>query len=78
MDRWTIQYGKLTYLFTDDGTQLVCKVFATVRALLEVMHLTTTMYRSETNAQTERSNSTMFTYLQQYVTKHQKDWATIV
>lgn len=73
LDHWIIPFGIPSYLLTDNGPQIVRKLFATVCGSLVVKHVTTTAYHPQTNCQAKRFNRTIVTRLRLYVTDHQRD-----
>lgn len=73
MDHLLIPVGLPTCFLTDDGTQFVNKLFATVFALLAARHLLPTAYHPQTNGQVQQFNKIFRTGFLYYVAKNQNN-----
>lgn len=49
LEQWVLRYGIPYRLFADSGTQLVAKLFDSVRLFLHIYKSTTTAYRPHSN-----------------------------
>lgn len=74
LDQRIIPYGIRSFILTDNRSQIVSKVFATLCGLLGVKHLTTTASCPQTNSQAEQFNKTVATRLRHFVGEHQQHW----
>lgn len=61
-------------LSTDNGPQLLSKLFVTICSTLRVNKTTTTGYHTESNCQAEPYNSTFVLRLRQCFSDQQMDW----
>lgn len=66
-------YGIPSYVLTDNGRQLVSKLFTTLWPLLQVRKLISETYYLQTNGQGESSNCTIFAALRHYVSDYQRN-----
>lgn len=71
-------YGIPTNMFTDSGSQLVRKLFESLRASLGRKHLTTATFHSQMRKQAGRYCKTIITKLQHHVEEHERHWPIYV
>lgn len=72
IDHCFISYNIPMYLLTDNRTRFIGMYIAAVCVLPRAMHLTTTMYYSQTNGEDEQFNKTFLTRTRDYAGKNQK------
>lgn len=51
LEQWIIWFGIPSHSITDNGTQLVGKLLASIFSCLDVKHLTATAFHQQSNAQ---------------------------
>ena len=71
---WVFPYSAPIWLLSDDGNQLIAKLFRKTCRMLGVKNLYATNYHPQTNGQVERFNRTILASLRHYVAEHPKDW----
>lgn len=71
-DNWITIYGILSSLLTDNGPQLVAKLFDKLCYDLNKKHLATTKYYPQPNNQVKQYNEILVAGLCQYISDHQK------
>lgn len=69
-DQYILQFGFLTYLFTENCFNLFREVFASVCVYLGVKYLTAAVYHSLTNGEAKWFIRKIVTYLRRYVAYH--------
>lgn len=71
LNRWIILYSIPFFFPTNDGTQIVSVLFATLCCLPGVKHLMEAAYRPPTSVEAKRHNKMMVIRLRHYVAEHQ-------
>lgn len=70
---WVIFYGIATYIQTVNRVQFKSKLFATLRTMLGLKHLTKIAYHPRTNWWTEEYDRTVVTGLRHVVAQNRED-----
>ena len=78
LEHWILPYGLPKHVLSDNGPQLVGKVFTTIRTMIRLKHDKTLAYHPQTNGQTERYNQTLVHRLRVFFNEHQRDWDTLI
>lgn len=71
---WIVPFRILIYLLEDNEPLFWVSFYQLVGKRLQILHLTTTTYRPETNAQAEHFNRAIFTHQRHYFAEHQRSW----
>lgn len=77
-ENWITLYNIPNTVITENGLQIVSKLFAALGASIEAKLNTTTEYHLQANGQQQRFNRTLVARLRHYSGKHQTDWDNYV
>lgn len=67
LDQWIEQTSTSNYVLTEHSPQFVCKFFTVICEYIEIKHLTTTRYPSQSIGQVRRRNISIFARLIHYI-----------
>lgn len=71
-------FGMPKSIVTDNGTDFTSNLLKEVNNLFKIKHITTSLYRPQSNGALERSHSTLKDYLKHFVNQTQDNWDLFV
>ena len=73
-DHFILLFGASKHIFTDIGSNCICKLVQNFENLFRMKHIKTTVYHPQSNASVERAHSTLKNLIKTSLADNGTDW----